>query len=257
MQTRRVVADSRYWALPRYARTALIGAAWVSFCPLFGYAQQAPLVAIDVGHSTVKPGAISARGKPEFEYNAALARVISDTLREQGVSNALIGADGGMVSLAPRSALAQAMEARFFLSVHHDSAKPKYLQKWRWQGKKYYVTDHFSGYSLFVSRKNPWLETSLLCARAIGYAMQIAGLKPTQHHSAHIAGEGREWADQAAGVYYFDDLVVLKSATMPAMLLEAGVIVHRADEITLQQPARHALVAQAVATGLQNCGIKP
>ncbi len=247
MHTQRVVARHWHWAL----FSSLL------YCPALGYCQPTPLVALDVGHSKAKLGAISARGKPEFEYNAALAEVISQTLSEQGISNALIGADGNMDTLVARSAQAQAMGARFFLSIHHDSAKPHYLQKWRWRGEKYYVTDKFSGFSLFVSRINPQLETSLRCARAIGYALQIAGLKPTAHHSAHIAGENREWADQAAGVYYFDHLAVLKTATMPAMLLEAGVIVNRDDEITLQQPARHALVAQAVATGLQSCGIKP
>lgn len=33
----------------------------------------APLVAIDVGHSFARPGAVSARGKPEFEFNLAMA----------------------------------------------------------------------------------------------------------------------------------------------------------------------------------------
>jgi N-acetylmuramoyl-L-alanine amidase len=213
------------------------------------------LVAIDVGHSKTHLGATSARGKPEFEFNAALAGVISHTLQQQNIKNSLIGHDGSMVDLLPRSRAAQQMGASFFLSVHHDSARPEYLKKWRWRGKKYYVTDRFSGFSLFVSRKNPQLERSLLCARAIGYAMKIAGLRPTPHHSANIAGENREWADQDAGVYFFDDLVVLKNASMPALLLEAGVIVNRRDERTLQTPKRQQLVAQAVALGLRNCGV--
>ncbi len=37
---------------------------------------------------------------------------------------------------------------------------------------------------------------------------------------------GRPWADEANGVYFYDNLVVLKTSTVPAVLFEAGVIVH-------------------------------
>ena len=36
-------------------------------------------------------------------------------------------------------------------------------------------------------------------------------------------GVGRPWADELNGVYYYDNLVVLKTATVPAVLFEAGV----------------------------------
>ena len=73
------------------------------------------------------------------------------------------------------------------------------------------------------------------------------------HHAEPIPGENRLFADRLNGVYYFDDLVVLKTATQPALLLEAGIIVNRTDEVTLQQPAVHAKLAAAIATVLATC----
>jgi N-acetylmuramoyl-L-alanine amidase len=115
-------------------------------------------------------------------------------------------------------------------------------------------SDRFSGFSLFVSRKNPQPEASLGCARTIGVALKRAGLIPSPHHAENIPGENREWADQDAGVYYFDDLVVLRTATTPAVLVEAGVIVNRAEEELIQQAAMRSTITAAIARGLSDCG---
>lgn len=214
-------------------------------------------VAVDIGHSKPHPGATSARGKPEFEFNRELGRVIAQTLQAQQMPAVLIGEEGGMVNLPDRTALASRLHAGFLLSVHHDSAQPQYLQNWLWQGAPQHFSDRFSGYSLFVSRKNPQLETSLHCARLIGQALQQAGLHASEHHAEPIAGENREWADRPAGVYYFDDLLVLKTAAMPALLLEAGVIINREEEQWLLQSSTRKTIATAVAQGLAQCGALP
>ena len=216
-------------------------------------AGEIPLIAIDVGHSTAKPGAISARGKTEFEFNVELARVIHQTLYSRNARSFLIGDNGSIVALQDRTSMARAEGASFFLSVHHDSAQPKFLDYWVWEGVKRHYSDRFSGFSLFVSRKNPQPEASLQCARMIGFALKQAGLRPTAHHAEPIAGENREWADQSAGVYYFDNLVVLKTAKTPAVLLEAGVIINRDEELNVQQPSMRAAIATAVAQGLADC----
>ncbi len=42
-----------------------------------------------------------------------------------------------------------------------------------------------------------------------------------------------ELIDEEAGVYRYDHLIVLHSAHMPAVLLEAGSIVNRQEELEL------------------------
>jgi N-acetylmuramoyl-L-alanine amidase len=159
-----------------------------------------------------------------------------------------------MVELAARTAAAAAAGATFFLSIHHDSAQPRYLDTWIWDGAARRFTDRFSGFSLFVSRRNPQSEASLHCARLIGAAFKEAGLGPSPHHAENILGENRAWADQDTGVYYFDDLVVLRTATIPAVLVEAGVIVNRIEEELVRQPAMRRAIATAIARGLSDCG---
>ena len=191
---------------------------------------------------------------PEFEFNAALAKVIRDTLSLRGTRVVSIGDDGTMVDLRLRTTTAADGGATFFLSIHHDSADPKYFQPWEWQGVERTYADQFSGFSLFVSRKNPQVEASLRCASTTGAALKEQGLHPSPHHAENIPGQNREWADEANGVYYYDDLVVLKTATMPAVLLEAGMIVNRREEQAVQEAEMRSAISAAVERGLVACG---
>ena len=241
------------------ADSAALRASWLLFAVPFAASAQPlveppPVVAIDVGHSYNNPGATSAHGVPEFEFNAALAKVIRDTLSLRGTRVVSIGDDGTMVDLGLRTTTAKDGGATFFLSIQHDGAQPQYLQRWVWQGVERDYGDQFSGFSLFVSRNNPHVEASLQWASAMGAALKEQGLHPTDHHTERIQGENREWADQDNGVYYYDDLVMLKTATMPAVLLEAGVIVNRQEEQAVQQPEMRSAISTAVERGLIACG---
>lgn len=210
-------------------------------------------VTVDVGHSNINPGATSAYGKTEFSFNAALAGTISETLAAKSVTVLLIGHDGKMTDLPKRTELANAAKTAFFLSIHHDSVQSQYLTSWQWQGKNLMHSAHASGFSLFISRKNPYLAASLKCATALGKALKQQGLHPSQHHAEAIAGENKTWADQENGVFYYDNLVVLKTAAMPAVLLEAAVIANRHDEENVQTPQERLRIATAVAQGLLAC----
>lgn len=213
------------------------------------------VLAIDVGHSKARSGATSASGKPEFEFNKALASTISDVISAQQIPVMLIGQDGHSVDLKARTAAANKAQANFLLSIHHDAVQAQFLKTWRLNGKERKYSDYASGFSLFVSRKNPQLDKSLSCAIAIGAALKEQGLHPSAHHAEKIAGENRQWANQDNGVYYYDDLIVLKTATMPAVLLEAGVIVNRDEEQSIQTVEMRHIFATAVNNGLLRCGI--
>lgn len=230
----------------------------IAFSLTLGSAAQAssvPLIAIDVGHSLQSSGATSARGKKEFEFNQALALVVWQSIVAKGGQAFEIGADGKSVDPETRPVEASARGAKFFLSIHHDSVQPQYLEDWNWQGGTQRHADKFSGFSLFVSRKNKQLAASLRCASAIGAALRTAGLTPSAHHAEKIEGEDRPWADQGNGVYFYDNLIVLKNAKIPAVLLEAGVIVNQDEEKRMLDPAVRKTIGMAIASGLGNCGM--
>ncbi|MDP4582842.1 MAG: N-acetylmuramoyl-L-alanine amidase [Verrucomicrobiales bacterium] len=207
-------------------------------------------VALDVGHSRLTPGAISARGRGEFLFNVSTARVIAGFLEKAGAKVILINADGAITGLADRAVLAGKEKADCFISVHHDSVNDKYLQNWVHEGVTRPYADNFRGYSVFASSKNAKADRSREIALAVGAAMFESGLKPTLHHNEPIQGENRPLLDARTGVYEFTDLVVLKSAEMPAILLECGVIIHREEELLVQDPAYQDLIAHAVVKAL-------
>jgi N-acetylmuramoyl-L-alanine amidase len=214
-------------------------------------AREAALVAVDVGHHLAEPGVLSARGRPEFEFNRALALDIGDALEARGHRIRLIGAAGDADVLSRRTAAARG--ASLFLSVHHDSVQPHYFEAWEYEGATRQFSDRFSGFALFVSRRNPDPAASLACASTVGERLRAAGFAPSLYHAEPIPGESKPFADRLNGVHYFDDLVVLHTAMQPAVLLEAGVIVNRAEELRLREPATRRRIAAAVAAGVREC----
>jgi N-acetylmuramoyl-L-alanine amidase len=210
-----------------------------------------PRIALDIGHSIKHPGAYSARGVGEYYFNRAIAAALLRSLKKSGEVDAfIINPQGSSISLGERTRQAASKRATLFLSIHHDSVQPRYVKEWTFDGKTRLYSDNFSGFSVFVSRKNRTFTQSLRFARLLGEAMIARGFSPTLHHAEKIPGEGRNLVDKNLGLYEFDDLVVLKTAAMPAVLLECGVIVNRTEEAALQKPEIQQRIADAAAEAI-------
>jgi N-acetylmuramoyl-L-alanine amidase len=216
---------------------------------------------IDVGHTEKAPGAKSARGANEFDFNLQLAKQIHHRLSEMGFTRTtLLLSEGAQHrSLAARVARANASKADVFLSIHHDSVPDRMLQKWEYEGESHRYNDQYPGHSIFVSIDNPDYQSSLLFATIIGKELKTRGLKYTPHYTDAIMGSRRRLlVDADAGVYRYDQLIVLRQTHMPAVLLEAGSIVNRSEELELQKPERLKLVAAAVGEALDRyCQLRP
>jgi hypothetical protein len=78
--------------------------------------------------------------------------------------------------------------------------------------------------------------------------MRASGVPFSPHHAENVPGEGRPIVDRADGVYPHRELRVLKLASMPAVLLEAGVIVNRQEELEIASANRCLNTARAVAS---------
>lgn len=82
-----------------------------------------PLVVIDAGHGGFDPGAIGPDGVREKDVTLALAKSIRDDLLAAGrVRVALTREDDRFLVLTERSAIARALKAGLFISIHADSA---------------------------------------------------------------------------------------------------------------------------------------
>lgn len=212
------------------------------------------LIALDIGHYRDAPGEISARGVPELTFNTQLARRVGWELDRQGVAWTLINAEGDITELAERPRRAARRGASLFLSLHHDSVQDIYKTEWVWQGMPRAHSEVFSGFGLFVSADNPRSEESETVARAIGDALLAEGLRPSLHHALPVEGENRPLLDPDRGLYRYDGLAVLRQAIMPAVLIEAGIIVNRDDEpLIASEPYRAAFATAIAAAARAHC----
>jgi N-acetylmuramoyl-L-alanine amidase len=207
-------------------------------------------IILDVGHTAEAPGAMSARNVPEFDFNLRLAKRIEEKLKSEGfVETSLLVTEGkAKPSLWKRVAAANRSRAKLLLSIHHDSVPDSFLEEWDFAGIKSRFSDRFTGYSLFVSRRNPLFETSLKFGKLLGKQMKAQGLEYARQYTQAFMGRyRRKLLDKDTGIYRFDDLVVLRWARTPAVLLEAGSIINRDEELAMNSPERQDMISAAVA----------
>jgi N-acetylmuramoyl-L-alanine amidase len=248
-------------------------------------------IVVDVGHVAKQPGMrcelmsrvpcpwgeTSARGVPEYDFNLALAQQIKDELVGSGFrSTYLMTAhiDGKeWLAAGPeqqrewlqqknlgRASRADNMNADIFLSVHHDGVRDQYLKPWMYQGQQHFYFDDSKGFSLHIphlSQGSARYRESLGLAQGLADQLLKAGLGfNTVHQTGNPVGAGVPFADAGRGIYErVDHLAVLSYTKMPALLLEAGVIVNRDEELTLSTPEFRATIAAAVAEAVKKfCG---
>lgn len=217
-----------------------------------------PTVVLDIGHTPKRSGAISASGKAEYGYNRALALELAPSLRVIGFEVHVLNEKGGEISLSNRAARLAAIGQGVILSLHHDSVQPVYLERGVVDGKPVRFSRYpkAKGYSLFVSGRQPAFAASKALAVSIGTQLRRAGFTPSTHHAEKIKGENRPVLDATAGVFRYDGLAVLKSARMPAVLFEAGVIVNPEEERNIQNLVWQERLVRAVTRGVAAyCGL--
>jgi len=212
-------------------------------------------VVVDVGHTVEVPGALSARGVPEYSFNLRLADEVTQALVDAGFDKTvrLITATAPWPGLVERAARANSMHADLFISIHHDSVPDYLIETWDYEGQQHQFSDRFEGYAIFISNDNADRKGSLEFGGLLGKELQARGLRYTSHYTLPVMGKHRhELVDADAGVYRYDQLMVLRQTRMPAVLLEAGSIVNRQEELQLASPDRRALVSAAVAAAVEH-----
>jgi len=174
-------------------------------------------IVLDVGHTAQSEGAMSARNVAEFTFNLRLAQRIEEELKAEGFAEP-------------------------------DSL----LEKWEFDGKKSHFSDRFSGYSVFVSHENPDFKTSLVFAELVGKEMKAQGLQYAQQYTLPIMGHYRHpLLNKETGVYRYDELIVLRTTRMPAVLLEAGSIINRDEELKMNSPERQEAISSSVTAAVK------
>jgi len=221
-----------------------------------GCIQEKLKIAIDIGHSPNRPGAISARGISEYTFNKKIAELLYQNLLQNGFkSTFILNEINPEMTLNSRAKILNQKAADLVISIHHDSVQPHYLNQWEIDGENHHYSDRFKGFSVFFSNKNPKVEQSFQLAKAIGNELLQLQLKPTLHHAENIAGENRPLIDSDRGIYRFDHLILLKKTKMPAVLVECGVIVNRDEEQLLSKDDHQKNLADALTKAITQFAI--
>jgi N-acetylmuramoyl-L-alanine amidase len=153
---------------------------------------------------------------------------------------------------------ANALSADLLLSIHHDSVPDRFLEAWEYEGEKHYYSDRFKGHSIFVSNNNVDAGASLMFGRMLGEELKARGLQYTPHYVEKFMGHRqRLLVDARAGVYRYDQLIVLRKTHMPAVLLEAGSIINRDEEMLMSSHEHQALISAAVTGAVDSfCALR-
>ncbi len=218
-----------------------------------------PLVVIDAGHGGHDPGTISpVTGKREKDLTLAVARAIKDSLLASGrVRVALTREDDHFIVLRDRSAIARAVKADLFISVHADSAP----------------ADSASGATIYtLSEVASDREAQLLAARENksdvingvnlgGENKEIASIlvdlaqRETMNASAQFATLLKR---EATGLMPFRSdyhrmagFAVLKAPDTPAILLEVGYVTNAEDVARLSSTDGQRSIAAGVRKAVE------
>jgi N-acetylmuramoyl-L-alanine amidase len=215
---------------------------------------------IDPGHGGDQDGAFSPQGDKEKDLALDIAQRLSRRLKAMNAKVVLTRTGDIGVPLANRAAIATALRADLFVSVHLNSM-PSPEQRRRTSGIETY----------FLSADATDTRASAVAARENADRLAgepvpdpndpVAGILSDLEDAATLQGSSRlayaiherlvtslEAEDHGVKQAPF---YVLAGARMPAVLLEVGFISHDAEAAKLRTPAYRDRIAAAVADGIR------
>ncbi|WP_313627361.1 N-acetylmuramoyl-L-alanine amidase AmiA [Kosakonia sp.] len=215
------------------------------------------IVMLDPGHGGIDTGAIGHNGSQEKHVVLAIAKNVRAQLRAQGIDARLTRTGDKFIPLYDRVEIAHQHGADLFMSIHADgftnpsaagasvfalsnrgasSAMAKYLSDKEnaaddLAGKKARDKDHLLQQVLFDLVQTDTIKNSLTLGSHI-----LKQIKPV--HRLHSRN-----TEQAA-------FVVLKSPSIPSVLVETSFITNPAEEKLLGTAAFRQKIASAIADGV-------
>ncbi|EMH4162557.1 N-acetylmuramoyl-L-alanine amidase AmiA [Pluralibacter gergoviae] len=215
------------------------------------------IVMLDPGHGGIDSGAIGHQGSMEKHVVLSIAKNVRALLRSHGIDARLTRDDDTFIPLYDRVEIAHQHGADLFMSIHADgftnpsaagasvfalsnrgasSAMAKYLSDKEnavdeLAGKKAVDKDHLLQQVLFDLVQTDTIKNSLTLGSHI-----LKQIKPV--HRLHSRS-----TEQAA-------FVVLKSPSIPSVLVETSFITNPGEEKLLGTTAFRQKIARAIASGI-------
>ena len=204
-------------------------------------------IVIDPGHGGHDPGT-SHHGLREKDLNLDIASRLRSQLEDRGLSVTMTRDRDEFISLSRRPAIANRMRADLFVSVHANANRSRQV----------------SGVEVYYPRESqvdaagllpPSVEPSELgpATMTVRQILWDLVLTRTRRHSTRMAMRICR-AMRASGVRCRGvkgaRFVVLREATMPAVLVEVGYVTNEEEASRLSNPASRDRIADGIADGL-------
>jgi N-acetylmuramoyl-L-alanine amidase len=218
------------------------------------------IVAVDAGHGGDDPGATGASGTHEKVVTLAIARALAARIDHEPGMHAVLTRDGDyFVDLRNRMDRAQAAGANMFVSIHADAVRDRSVS-----GASVYILSE-RGASSEAARQLAEHEN----AADLKGGLALADVRPDVRsvvldvqQNANM-GQSVEVADRVLGALdrvgavrkrevQQAAFVVLKSPSMPSLLVETAYISNPDEERKLRTPAEQQRLAEAIFTGIDS-----
>ncbi len=218
------------------------------------------VVVLDPGHGGDQDGAVSPDGVKEKDVTLEIAQRVGAALRKRGVRVVLTRTGDLPVPLANRPAIANAIQADLFLSIHCNSMATAEQRAVQTGVETYFLSAGASDShaSAVAAREN---ADRLAGEDPLDPSDPVAAILSDLSDADSLAAASRFAADVQAklpGARAADDrgvkqapFYVLAGARVPAVLVEVGFISHPADAARLEGRAYQERIAEAVADAVQ------
>jgi N-acetylmuramoyl-L-alanine amidase len=217
------------------------------------------VVVVDPGHGGDQEGAHSPGGAKEKDLALVIARKIASRLKKAGARPVLTRTGDIAVPLANRAAVANALRADLFLSVHLNSMPSAEQRRVQAGVETYFLSADATDASAtaVAARENadrlagePVVDPNDPVAVILSDLEDQASLDGSSRlayavHDRLVAALGAEDRGVKQAPFY-----VLAGARMPAVLLELGFISHAEESERLRDPAYQDRIAEAVVQGV-------
>ena len=218
------------------------------------------IVAVDAGHGGDDPGATGASGTHEKVVTLAIARALAARIDREPGMHAVLTRDGDyFVDLRNRMTRAQAANANMFVSIHADAVRDRTVS-----GASVYILSE-RGASSEAARQLAEHENAADLKGGLALADVRADVRSVVLDVQQNANMGQsvEVADRVLGALdrvgavrkrevQQAAFVVLKSPSMPSLLVETAYISNADEERKLRTPAEQQRLAEAIFSGIDS-----
>jgi N-acetylmuramoyl-L-alanine amidase len=171
-------------------------------------------IVIDPGHGGRDPGAVGIGGLQEKDVVLDISEKVAQILEQNGVTVVMTRQDDRTLDLAPRTQLANRVNADLFVSIHANAVA----------GKRPEVNGLETFYYSSGRELAGYIQNSMIQSFN---TMPNRGVKQARFY-------------------------VLRHTRMPAVLVETGFVTGRDDSRILADPAQRSRMAEAIARGILN-----